>query len=112
MSSASAHSTGLAMENEGKEVPLDQPPPWTEDKIKVFPVVSDCSFPPLHVILYLLILRGLRTWKNPATGALHFQVHPYVVQELLIGPLSEGAQTRRRTLPRRGAPHRPEQSSA
>ncbi|KAH9980626.1 taurine catabolism dioxygenase [Russula compacta] len=70
MSPASAHSTGLAMENEGKEVPLDQLPPWTEDKIKVFPA----------------------TWKNPVTGALHFQVHSFAAQELLIDPLLEGAQ--------------------
>ena len=30
-------------------------------------------------------------WKNPGTGALHFQVHPCAAQELLIDPLPEGA---------------------
>ncbi|KAH9020427.1 Clavaminate synthase-like protein [Lactarius hengduanensis] len=69
MGPAAAHSTGLAIESEGKELPLDQLPPWTEDKIKVFPV----------------------TWKNPVTGALHFQVHPCAAHELLIDPLPEGA---------------------
>ncbi|KAH9983762.1 taurine catabolism dioxygenase [Russula vinacea] len=63
------HPTGLAIESEGKELPLGELPPWTEDKIKVFPV----------------------TWKNPVTGALHFQVHPCAAQELLIDPLPEGA---------------------
>ena len=33
----------------------------------------------------------LQTWKNPVTGALHFQVHPCAVQELLIDPLPKGA---------------------
>jgi xanthine dioxygenase len=39
MSPASAHSTGLAIENEGKELALDDLPPWTEDKVKVLPMV-------------------------------------------------------------------------
>jgi len=69
MAPAAAHSTGLAIESEGKELPLSELPPWSEDKVKVFPV----------------------TWKNPVTGALHFQVHPCAVQELLIDPLPEGA---------------------
>ncbi|KAF8481611.1 hypothetical protein DFH94DRAFT_691258 [Russula ochroleuca] len=68
-SPSAAHSTGLAIESEGKELLLGEPPPWTEDKIKVFPV----------------------TWKSPVTGALHFQVHPCAAQELLIDPLFEGA---------------------
>lgn len=33
----------------------------------------------------------MQTWKNPVTGALHFQVHPCAAQELLIDPLPEGA---------------------
>jgi hypothetical protein len=40
MKPAGAHSTGLTIEGEGKEVPLNELPPWTEDKIKVLPVVS------------------------------------------------------------------------
>jgi alpha-ketoglutarate-dependent taurine dioxygenase len=39
MAPAAAHSTGLAIESDGKELSLDELPPWTEDKIKVFPVV-------------------------------------------------------------------------
>ena len=39
MSPAAAHSTGLAIESEGKELTLDQLPPWTEDKVTVLPVV-------------------------------------------------------------------------
>ena len=43
MSTAAAHSTGLAIENEGKELPLDRLPPWTEDEIQVFPAVCIAS---------------------------------------------------------------------
>ena len=39
MSPAAAHSTGLAIESEGKELPLGELPPWTEDKVKVYPAV-------------------------------------------------------------------------
>jgi hypothetical protein len=39
MKPAAAHSTGLTIESEGKEVPLNELPPWTEDKIQVLPVV-------------------------------------------------------------------------
>ncbi|KAF8500765.1 Clavaminate synthase-like protein [Russula emetica] len=69
MKPAAAHSTGLTIESEGKEVPLNELPPWTEDNIKVLPV----------------------TWKNSVTGALHFQVNVCAAQELLIDPLPEGA---------------------
>ncbi|KAI9510760.1 alpha-ketoglutarate dependent xanthine dioxygenase [Russula earlei] len=74
MAPAAAHSTGLAIETEGKERPLAELPSWVEDKVKVFPV----------------------TWKNPVTGALHFQVHPCAAQELHVDPLPDGA-------PREGA---------
>jgi xanthine dioxygenase len=43
MSPAAAHSTGLAIESEGKELPLEELPPWTEDKIKAFPVLRTLS---------------------------------------------------------------------
>jgi xanthine dioxygenase len=39
MPPAAAHSTGLAIESEGKELSLSELPPWAEDKIKVLPVV-------------------------------------------------------------------------
>jgi hypothetical protein len=37
---ARAHSTGLGMETDGLEVPLNELPPWEESKIQVLPVVS------------------------------------------------------------------------
>lgn len=40
MSSAHALPTGLGIENEGLELPLDQLPEWDESKIKTFPLVS------------------------------------------------------------------------
>jgi hypothetical protein len=46
MKPAGAHSTGLTIESEGKEVPLNELPPWTEDKIKVLPVVRSLLSPP------------------------------------------------------------------
>lgn len=34
---------------------------------------------------------GIKAWKNPVTGNLHFQVHPCGVKELFIDPLPEGS---------------------
>ncbi|GAA6008526.1 hypothetical protein JCM10207_007143 [Rhodosporidiobolus poonsookiae] len=62
---AKARSTGLGMETEGLEVPLEDLPPWEEKHVKTLPVC----------------------WKNPVTGELHFQVHPSGIQELIIDPL-------------------------
>jgi xanthine dioxygenase len=92
MAPAAAHSTGLAIESEGKELALSSLPPWTEDKVKVFPMVrapfeASCPVNPIEFFLS----RPLQTWKNPVTGALHLQVHPCAVRELLIDPLPEGA---------------------
>lgn len=44
----------------------------------------------VHPSTYLLI--RLQLWKNPATGNLHFQVHPCGVCELFVEPLPEGAK--------------------
>jgi hypothetical protein len=90
MSPAAAHSTGLAIESEGKELPLDKLPPWEEDKVCVFPVVRFCCAP-LSVSCEDNQSMACQTWKNPVTGALHFQVHPCAAQELLIDALPEGA---------------------
>ncbi len=49
-----AHSTGLTVESEGREVALNELPRWTEDKIKVFPVVR-ASFLPFPFRLFLVI---------------------------------------------------------
>ncbi|KAF8896945.1 hypothetical protein CPB85DRAFT_1229516 [Mucidula mucida] len=69
MAPAHAMSTGLGIETEGLELPLNELPEWTEAKRKVLPVL----------------------WKNPVTGVLHFQVHPCGVAELLVDALPEGA---------------------
>lgn len=44
MSQAKAHSTGLAIECEGKELPLEKLPEWQDEKVKVLPMVSCASF--------------------------------------------------------------------
>lgn len=69
MAPAKAMSTGLGIESEGLELPLNELAAWQEDKIKVLPVL----------------------WKNPVTGGLHFQVHPCGAMELIVAPLPEGA---------------------
>lgn len=60
MSGARARSTGLGLETEGKEIPLDQLPPIEEEKIQILPMC----------------------WKNPVTGKLALQVHPSAVRKL------------------------------
>ncbi|KAE9407331.1 Clavaminate synthase-like protein [Gymnopus androsaceus JB14] len=50
--------------SEGLEMAFDELPPWSGEKIKVYPVL----------------------WKNPVTKALSFQVHP----KLIINPLPAG----------------------
>ncbi|KAI6133682.1 Clavaminate synthase-like protein [Pisolithus croceorrhizus] len=52
MAPARAMPTGLGIETEGLELPLNELPPWEESKVKTFPMV----------------------WKNPVTGELHFQI--------------------------------------
>lgn len=41
MSKAKAHSTGLGMVSEGKELTPEELPPIEEDAIKIYPMVSD-----------------------------------------------------------------------
>ena len=43
MATARAMSTGLGIETEGMELPLNELPSWEESKIKVLPVVCLCS---------------------------------------------------------------------
>ncbi|WVQ74627.1 hypothetical protein IAR50_004228 [Cryptococcus sp. DSM 104548] len=64
MSKAHALPTGLGIENEGLELPLEELPEWEESKVKKFPVC----------------------WKNPVTGNLHVQVHPCGAYKLHIAP--------------------------
>jgi alpha-ketoglutarate-dependent taurine dioxygenase len=70
MSPARALPTGLGIESDGLELPLDELPPWEASKQQVLPVV----------------------WKNPITKELSFQVHPCGAFELLVDPLPTGAQ--------------------
>jgi hypothetical protein len=51
MAPAHALPTGLGIEHEGLELPLDQLPPWEESKLKILPAVSGMTF----MIGYLLI---------------------------------------------------------
>ena len=60
MSTARSRSTGLGLESEGKELPLDQLPPIEQDKIQILPMC----------------------WRNPVTGKLALQVHPSAVYKL------------------------------
>lgn len=69
MAPARSNSTGLGLLTEGKELPLSELPEWSEDKVKVFPML----------------------WKNPITGALHYQVHPSGAYGIEIAPLPGGA---------------------
>ncbi|KAK4687520.1 xanthine dioxygenase, partial [Tremellales sp. Uapishka_1] len=69
MSKAHALPTGLGIENEDLELPLEELPEWEESKVKLFPMC----------------------WKNPTTGGLHIQVHPCGAKVLVIEPLPAGA---------------------
>lgn len=68
MGPAKSNSTGLGLESDGAECKRSELPPWSEDKIKIYPVL----------------------WKNPVTDELHFQVHPSGAQSLIIDPLPLG----------------------
>ncbi|KAA1477207.1 Clavaminate synthase-like protein [Dentipellis sp. KUC8613] len=70
MSAAHAMPTGLGIESESLELAYDELPQWKEDAVKTLPVL----------------------WKNPVTGALHFQVHPCGAAELIVAPLPAGAK--------------------
>ncbi|KIP11549.1 hypothetical protein PHLGIDRAFT_27807 [Phlebiopsis gigantea 11061_1 CR5-6] len=65
MAPAHAKSSGLGLETEGLETPLDNLPHWEKSKIQIYPVL----------------------WKNPITGDLHLQVHPCGACELFVDPL-------------------------
>jgi alpha-ketoglutarate-dependent taurine dioxygenase len=70
MSPARAMPTGLGMESDGLELPLDELPPWDASKQQMLPVI----------------------WKNPITKELSFQVHPSGALELLVSPLPTGVK--------------------
>ncbi|KAI7901925.1 uncharacterized protein BX663DRAFT_436469 [Cokeromyces recurvatus] len=62
ISKAKAHSTGLGMVSEGKELGKDELPEIVEEDIKIYPML----------------------WKNPVTDKIHLQVHPAAVEDLII----------------------------
>jgi hypothetical protein len=68
--------TGLGILSEGKELPLEELPGWSEDGFKVLPMV----------------------WKNPVNGNLHYQVHPCAALALEIAPPPACAKTTEETL--------------
>jgi len=70
MAPARALPTALGIESEGLEVPMGELPDWEESKIQTLPVL----------------------WKNPVTGQLHFQAHPWAAQELIVKPLPAAAK--------------------
>lgn len=60
MSSAKSRSNGLGLLSEGKEVAIDNLPPFEAEKIEILPMC----------------------WRNPVTGKLALQVHPSAVRKL------------------------------
>jgi alpha-ketoglutarate-dependent taurine dioxygenase len=60
MSAARSRSTGLGLESEGRELPLDELPPFEDSKIQTLPMC----------------------WKNPVTGKLALQIHPSAIRKL------------------------------
>ncbi|SCU78461.1 LADA_0A05732g1_1 [Lachancea dasiensis] len=62
ISPARATSDGLTMVSEGKEMSLDELPPWEDAKVKRLPMV----------------------WTNPVTKKHHLQVHGCCIHKLLL----------------------------
>ncbi|GAA5931988.1 TauD/TfdA family dioxygenase [Sporobolomyces koalae] len=81
MGPAQSRPTGLGLESEGNEMPLEDLPEWREELVKTLPLV----------------------WKNPHTLNLHLQCHPSGIQELVIDPLPEGVKATSETLYPNGA---------
>ncbi len=50
MAPSHAMSTGLGIESEGLELPINELPSWEESKIKVLPIVSTPLLPQLSII--------------------------------------------------------------
>ncbi|KAI0041808.1 Clavaminate synthase-like protein [Auriscalpium vulgare] len=77
MAPAGAMSDGLGLETEGKERPLSELTEWSEEDVKVYPVL----------------------WKNPVTKGLHFMVNATAAQELFVAPLPDSASREGRLFP-------------
>lgn len=89
MAPAHAMPTGLGIESEGLEMPLEELPAWEESKQKIFPMVCHFLWKCESLISDFV---WLKVWKNPVTGNLHFEVHPCGAKEILVDPLPEGAK--------------------
>ncbi|KAK4703099.1 xanthine dioxygenase, partial [Phenoliferia sp. Uapishka_3] len=86
MATAKSNSTGLGMVSDGMETAREDLPPFEVSKIKTYPMVfTRCYFifPKTLFTESSSSLSFLQLWKNPVTGALHFQVHPSGVQTLV-----------------------------
>jgi xanthine dioxygenase len=81
---------GLAIESEIKELVLSEVPPWTEDKVKVFPMVR-APFGASCPVNLTNLLSALADVEEPDDWHTAFPGIYCVVQELLIDPLPEGA---------------------
>lgn len=72
MAPAHAMSTGLGIETEGLELPLEELPAWEESKIKTFPVVSAplrITMPELHLTeCFYPALEEPSHWKPSLPG--------------------------------------------
>ncbi|KAF2160197.1 hypothetical protein M409DRAFT_70561 [Zasmidium cellare ATCC 36951] len=71
MSTARSTRLGYTLETEGREVLLDQLPPWEEDKVCVYPMV----------------------WTNPKTGEKSLQVHGQGAFKLYLKSSPDGEET-------------------
>ncbi|KAF9775609.1 hypothetical protein IL306_006270 [Fusarium sp. DS 682] len=70
---STSHSTRLGhlLETEGLEKPLDQLPPWSQDKVCIYPMV----------------------WTNPKTGEKSLQVHGQGAYKLYLKDRPDGEET-------------------
>ncbi|KAL4790928.1 hypothetical protein BDV19DRAFT_401736 [Aspergillus venezuelensis] len=71
MSTARSSQLGHILETEGKEIPLDELPEWSEDKICIYPMV----------------------WTNPVTGEKSLQVHGQGAFKLYLKDRADGEET-------------------
>ncbi|KXS17240.1 Clavaminate synthase-like protein [Gonapodya prolifera JEL478] len=72
-----AESTGCTLVSEGKEVPLDELPPWEEERLTVLPLV----------------------WRNPLTCRPSLQLHG-IVASAFVTKNPDGSETTMDDLPR------------
>jgi len=86
MRNARAFPTGLGLETEALETPLQELPEWDEQKVKTYPFVSPYHRHQFH----FFESKHPQLWKNVVTGLLYLQVHPCATREIEIDPLPAG----------------------